>query len=1805
MSLNKYVGIPFVSGGREYSGCDCWGLVRLYYKNELNIDLPSLNSEYTEHDTERMEELVAQYKEGWTKLEEPELGSLILFKVLGRETHVGIYIGSGKFLHSLEGNASAVQSVNSKEWQKRIVGYFKYSTGASLVALPHPLRKEKISTAVPEGTKLKDLSAWIGTQYNISQELQGSTLIFVNGQQIQDPEYVLKNTDTVEYRVVPGKSIARAILIVVAVFVIMQMPPLAGLTGAASAAATVAVQIGVTLLVDAIFPIRPPEQPADPGTAKAQYLLNSGSNAAAKYQSIPVVLGRLRMTPPLAANTYGTIVDNNDSYANMLVCWGYGPLDIQDLRIGGTPIQDLDTAEKDASGNPISSLQYKTYYGLDTELETDRQELLNFHGGDVEQHYANTKLTSDGTDAGSPWLEYTFNQEITKLSVAVNFPQGLRRLKVKGDGAGNVSETRFLGQIQYRPYGSVNWSNLFAYSKTTETKVPTLGVENYYLWYRVGINGTGIVIKKGFPTQNKDQEPNLQIIKQIAGKSYDPNNLTQYKAKPDFDTNTAPLFEFCVYRKKEWRSGGQSGGDRQVTINIIVQHAYIKDTNKFTYFGFTYTIPSQLLNLIGLGAALPISLTGGTVNYKDSSISSTDIDLGSTQSPGAQFVRRKDPFTWTSPEMSVPKGRYEVRVRRFNNSEQNPGGNEDFQNFHDAYLYTITGTAVPENGLVVNPPNTRLALTALKLKATENINGSLEGLNALVQTIALDYTLDENDLPVWKLQPTNNPASLFRYVLEHTAGAERVTSADQFDLSMLEHWHVFCAENGFEFNDLVTNQRSILEVLRDICAAGRASPTYTDGRWSVIIDEPRQYITQHFTPHNSWGFESVKALPKKPHAFRVKYMDETRGYQENELIVPNIGYTAQTAEIFEEIQFPGITKEEIARKHAQWHLAQLRLRPETYTLNTDMEYLVCNRGDLVRVAHDVPLWGTGTGRVKSVSGYTIYLDEPIALQPGTQYSIRVRTKTGTSVLLNLAGVTTLDYVDSVVSTTTFSGVSAGDLFIIGELNRESTELVVIGIEPFGDKNAKITLTDYSPDIYTLNFDSEYAPVFNTNITLPAKNLITSITQKPTIDPDTIRSDESVLTVLSPGVFQVNMSVPIVQEANVSETLKVLEVQVKPVEDNSASWPYKKTVEIGTSNLLFSDLTEGDSYLIRARYVTKDGKVGPWSDSITHTVVGKTNPPSTVAGLSYTILTQEGLAQVSWQTNPEPDIQYYEIRTQDTDWGLDGYLWRGNSTQVDLPLGPSGVTNTYYIRAVDYSKNYSLTSASLTVQIANPLPVTNLQFKYSTVEGTVTSNTNSSVTFTWAPAVKPVNGLEIKEYIINLSRPEGIPVEQAVVAGSTYTTRADWLGDAILTVSTKDVAGNTNGTAQLTVTKVRPGTLLNTYAEIVDNNVFLRWLLPEVTSLPISHVLIKRGTSWTSPDVIIGEKDGTFTSVIELAGGQYNYMLAAVDTDGRESNVVSIPATVSQPPDFIFNAEYSGSFTGPASTLANSIIETNTGNLLMLVDLTETWANHFTSRGWSTPQAQIAAGYPVYAQPGVGPASYTEIFDYGTILANSSITVGFTGYNVSGAPSVSASIQTSIDNVTWTTVSYSSSIFATNFRYVKISIIASKNAPGDLYMLQAVRLRLDSKQKTDAGKGEALSSDSLGTIVNFSTDKEFIDIVSITLTPNASTPIISVYDFKDTVLAGTYVLSSGVCTITVPNHGLETGQRARLDIISGQGVSGTYPITKISANSYSVSMNSISSSSGSLSTYPQSMRVYLFDNNGVRQNGSFGWALRGY
>lgn len=107
-----FLGTRYQRGGNNVEqGLDCSGLVRLVFKDALNIDLPR-----TAFDISRSGE----------KIDPAELqpGDLVFYNTLKRGfSHVGIYLGDNKFIHSpSKGGQVRIESMELAYWKKRFNG---------------------------------------------------------------------------------------------------------------------------------------------------------------------------------------------------------------------------------------------------------------------------------------------------------------------------------------------------------------------------------------------------------------------------------------------------------------------------------------------------------------------------------------------------------------------------------------------------------------------------------------------------------------------------------------------------------------------------------------------------------------------------------------------------------------------------------------------------------------------------------------------------------------------------------------------------------------------------------------------------------------------------------------------------------------------------------------------------------------------------------------------------------------------------------------------------------------------------------------------------------------------------------------------------------------------------------------------------------------------------------------------------------------------------------------------------------------------------------------------------------------------------------------------------------------------------------------------------------------------------------------------------------------------------------------------------------------------------------------------------
>ncbi len=168
-------------------------------------------------------------------------------------------------------------------------------------------------------------------------------------------------------------------------------------------------------------------------------------------------------------------------------------------------------------------------------------------------------------------------------------------------------------------------------------------------------------------------------------------------------------------------------------------------------------------------------------------------------------------------------------------------------------------------------------------------------------------------------------------------------------------------------------------------------------------------------------------------------------------------------------------------------------------------------------------------------------------------------------------------------------------------------------------------------------------------------------------------------------------------------------------------------------------------------------------------------------------------------------------------------------------------------------------------------------------------------------------------------------------------------------------------------------------------------------------------------------------------------------------------------------------------------------ILLPLDVAESWQEHFADRSWTSMQDQIDAGYPLYCQPVPLVGEYEEVVDF-EVTASARITaeVGFAEV-VEGA-GCTVGVDYSDDGTTWTETDDVRAVFAASARYGRVRLEATSDGTG-LWKIYSLSMRMDAKEKTDAGNGTAVATDSGGTRVNL--NKSFSKITSITATPSGS------------------------------------------------------------------------------------------------------------
>ncbi|MDR1278650.1 MAG: hypothetical protein LBK02_07855 [Treponema sp.] len=376
-----------------------------------------------------------------------------------------------------------------------------------------------------------------------------------------------------------------------------------------------------------------------------------------------------------------------------------------------------------------------------------------------------------------------------------------------------------------------------------------------------------------------------------------------------------------------------------------------------------------------------------------------------------------------------------------------------------------------------------LTLIALKIKATALANGVIDNFNFVAQSNIPDYSSG-----AWTRRLTKNPAAMLLYALQGKINPVPVADAD-IDWDSLKEFWTFCNDKNYTCN-AVQGDRELFSVLcAKIAKTGRASVLRVNGKFSVVIDRKRPAPVQLFSPRNTTGYHQTIIKADVPDEIALEFIDETRGWASNERSVYNTpdGLSAGTEKTKQASSVWGITDPATVFKFARYQYACITNRPFIHTLECDIEYLLCKKGDLIEYAGDTALAGVAYGKITGVILYEgaaigITADTVFPQEPGKSYGIRCRKSGGQLITLNVLNRETADK-DLRFETPQAAGIlEEGDLVIFGIAGQITRRLVVTEIAPVDNFRAALTCVDYSPEIFGVDDPGYVVPPFDNKIT---------------------------------------------------------------------------------------------------------------------------------------------------------------------------------------------------------------------------------------------------------------------------------------------------------------------------------------------------------------------------------------------------------------------------------------------------------------------------------------------------------------------------------------------------------------------------------------------------------------------------------------------------------------------------------------------------------------------------------------------------
>ena len=1132
--VREYVGIPFLDRGRDRRGCDCWGLVRLVLGERFGVDLPDYSEGYEGNaDWTGIAQLIGSARESgaWSRIDsiaEARVGDVVVLR--GIPPHIGVVVSRTQMLSSERDANSGLADLTLSAYREALTpnrrhpypGIYRYrgavpaTTSRSLdgevlepgqtvrlYIAPHPFRITNRTEDVPAGLSIEEMFE----RHQPNRLLRAHGVAFLNEVRITERRLWRrirpKAGTRVQIRALPpvpqgSRKTLRAVLLLALVAAAIAIPYIIpGIIGKFVAAG---VLIGGGLLVNAFLPTQQDRLRQDNRQDSPTFNVEGVTNILRPYAPVPFPLGFHKYVAPLAARAYRQLIAGQVYYYIMLL-WGYGPVKVTELKIGETPIEEFE------------DVLFETVEGYPDDPP------LSLFSNDVFEEIPGITLRN-----ADSWVTRRTQIDTDEIDLDLTFPRGLVWFQEDGDRKGREVKLA----VRYAPAGTEDWTDGGEGTATAAGSLDLGPPPSGTITYQVGTfpdpvitvteprsRWDAVVVDRLSGEVGKWQGPDSYVYRETIPPWFlwrprypipiPPKNkaVVAWVKRYANETGAIPAGRISDRRSSptvvpEFQGAGferppcqmfNTSDVRVASNRINLPSGWIWQNGEILRAQSTGTLPGGIpsgtdlyvrdradetyrLSLSEGGTPIEITDQGTGTHYLSNSFLNPATDFvvsaavaartvdytgGTVVFQGLTIQGDTTSVLRTGLNIKVAKDQYDVQVRRIS-ADNNIAG------LFDEVVWTGLRSIK-----YVDPWNLPgVARTAIQIRASGQLEGRIEPISAVLQRVAKIW---DSGAQNWDTEDTTqNPAALFRLVAQSPANKAARTDA-QLDLPAIEAWYEECEAQGWAFNMVVDFRTTVPEMLDMIAAAGMATPAWRDGKLSVVQDVLKTVEEQIISPANSSGYRGNLVWPDIPHGFKVRFIDETSGYKNNERIVYDDGYDPSNASVFYALEFPGTTDPDLIWRRARRRLAEARLRPETHRTNMHLEALTTSRGGMVAFAHNAIKVGLGSGRIKAVGlggggeALTVTIEGTVDMEAGGSYVLRIRDSAKTQIVEpvdTVAGRQSLLTFTTPVVAPTFK---AGDSYMFGELGAESRQCLITYMRPNPKQGFEVTLIDLAPDVF--------------------------------------------------------------------------------------------------------------------------------------------------------------------------------------------------------------------------------------------------------------------------------------------------------------------------------------------------------------------------------------------------------------------------------------------------------------------------------------------------------------------------------------------------------------------------------------------------------------------------------------------------------------------------------------------------------------------------------------------------------------------